>query len=203
MKVLFITNIPVPYRIEFFEKLGMYVDLTVIFEAKSVEGITFNYNYDFKNFKGVFLSNDNIKEKSFDFKILKYIKKDYDYIYATNYSCFTELLAIVKMKIFKIPYILEIDGVILHEESKLKKAFKKYIINGATEYFSPSKLSDQYLQQYIGMDKKIIRYPFTSLNKNDVLLNQKTHHNRIKEELNVGNKKVILYVGQFIKMHRN
>jgi len=32
MKILFTTNIPVPYRIDFFNELGKYVDLTVTFE---------------------------------------------------------------------------------------------------------------------------------------------------------------------------
>ena len=33
-KILFITNIPAPYRIDFYNELGKYFDLTVLFEAK-------------------------------------------------------------------------------------------------------------------------------------------------------------------------
>ena len=76
MKVLFITNIPAPYRIDFYNELGKYVDLTVIFEAKGAEGIRFNWNIDeINNFKAIFLDEGNIKEKRIDWKILKYIKK--------------------------------------------------------------------------------------------------------------------------------
>ena len=32
-KVLFITNIPAPYRIDFYNELGKHCELTVIFEA--------------------------------------------------------------------------------------------------------------------------------------------------------------------------
>ncbi len=39
MKVLFISNIPSPYRVDFFQQLGKYVELTVIFEAKRADGI--------------------------------------------------------------------------------------------------------------------------------------------------------------------
>ena len=42
-KVLFITNIPAPYRIDFYEVLGKFYDLTVLFEAKRAPGITFNW----------------------------------------------------------------------------------------------------------------------------------------------------------------
>ena len=43
-KILFITNIPAPYRIDFYNELGKCFDLTVIFEAKgaSDQGIKFN-----------------------------------------------------------------------------------------------------------------------------------------------------------------
>ena len=44
-KVLFVTNIPSPYRVDFYNQLGKFVDLTVIFEAtgaKNLEELAFN-----------------------------------------------------------------------------------------------------------------------------------------------------------------
>ncbi len=56
-KILFITNIPAPYRVEFFNELGKLVDLTVLFEAKTTKAASFNYNLDRTlNFHAVFLS---------------------------------------------------------------------------------------------------------------------------------------------------
>ena len=61
MKVLFITNIPAPYRIDFYNELGKQIDLTVVFEAKGAEGIRFNWNIDeINNFKAIFLDEGNI-----------------------------------------------------------------------------------------------------------------------------------------------
>ena len=57
-KVLFITNIPAPYRIDFYEILGKYYDLTVLFEAKRAPGITFNPNRSLENDKKLFLKTD-------------------------------------------------------------------------------------------------------------------------------------------------
>ncbi|MBE3128421.1 MAG: hypothetical protein IMZ60_01950, partial [Actinobacteria bacterium] len=35
LKVLFITNIPSPYRVDFFNELGKICDLTVLFERQN------------------------------------------------------------------------------------------------------------------------------------------------------------------------
>ena len=35
IKVLFVTNLPSPYRVEFFNELGKHVELTVIYERHS------------------------------------------------------------------------------------------------------------------------------------------------------------------------
>lgn len=117
MKVLFITNIPVSYRIDFYNELGKNLDLTAIFEAKSAEGIRFNWNInEIKDFKAIFFSERNINEKKVDWKIFKYINKnEYDRIVATSYSYFTEKIALIFMKIKNIPYYLETDGALVRK----------------------------------------------------------------------------------------
>ena len=35
MKILWLTNIPSPYRVKFFNELGTKCDLTVVFEKRS------------------------------------------------------------------------------------------------------------------------------------------------------------------------
>lgn len=202
MKVLFITNIPAPYRIDFYNELGKSVDLTVIFESKSAEGIRFNWNInEIKNFKAIFLSEGNINEKKVDWKILKYIKKnEYDHIVATSYSYFTEMIALIFMKIKNIPYYLETDGGLIREENKIKRLYKRFLISGAKGYFSPSEASDEYLIFY-GADKnKIYRYPFTSLKEKDILSKKLNSKDKkyIKKQLRIKEEKIILSVGQFI-----
>ena len=171
MKILIISNIPSPYRIDFFNELGKHVDLTVVFEARNAKGITFNWNVDsIKNFKVVFLKEGFINEKRINFKILKYIKKNtYDHIIITSYVYLTEMAALLVLKARRIPYYLEIDGGLIRQENILKKSYKKLLISNAKGYFSPSKLSDDYLVHYGAKRNLIFRYPFTSLNKSDIL----------------------------------
>lgn len=203
MKVLFLTNIPVPYRVDFYNELGKYCDLTVVFEAKRVEGINFNWNDDkIDNFNAVFLNDGNIDESKIDTKIFKYIdKKKYDIIVATNYSYRTEMAAILYMKFKKIPYFMETDGgIIKYGENTLKRLYKNFLVSGAKGYFSPSKKSDEYLVYYGAKKDRIHRYSFTSLKNSDIIndIVSLKEKQQLRKELNVPYDKVILSVGQFI-----
>ena len=202
MKILIISNIPSPYRIDFFNVLGKYVDLTVVFEAKSARGITFNWNIEeIQNFKAVFLKDGVINEKKIDWTILKYIKKNhYDHIIITSYAYFTEMVALLALKALKIPYFLEVDGGLIRHENKLKKTFKKFLISNAKGYFSPSNSSDDFLVYYGAKRNLIHRYPFTSLNEKDILDQLVPDEEKaiLKKELGISESKVILAVGRFI-----
>ncbi len=95
-KILFITNIPAPLRVDFFNELGKLVDLTVLFEAKTTKAASFNYNLDRTlNFHAVFLSGGDIRERRVDWKILPFLKPGrYDHVVVTNYGYATEAVAI-------------------------------------------------------------------------------------------------------------
>lgn len=202
MKILFITNIPVPYRVDFFNTLGKFVDLTVIFEAKLVRGISFDWkNEDDLNFKPIFLSNSFIEEKKVDWKILKHIKKnEYDMVVATNYSYYTETVAILKLIFSKIPFVFEIDGGIIRNENKIQYNTKRFLLSKPILYFSPSKSSDECLIHYGADKEKIVRYPFTSVLKNDISDNIVTNEEKaqLRAELGIKEKNIVLYIGQYI-----
>ena len=149
-KVLFVTNIPSPYRVDFYNQLGKFVDLTVIFEATGAQDIRFDYRETFKNFTAIFLSEGNIDEKKLNSAIFQYlIPEKYDYIFLTNYSYRTELFGYLKCVFYKIPFVLEIDGGKIPEsENFLKYQFKKFILTKPCYYFSPSQSSDDFLAHY-------------------------------------------------------
>lgn len=203
-KVLFITNIPAPYRIDFFQELGKKVDLTVLFEAKSASryGISFNYNFDsITNFTPIFLREDSIREKRIDFSIFKYLKSNkYDAIVATQYSYFTEMAALFYLKFKNIEYYLETDGGFVRSENFLKKRLKRYLISGAKGYFSPSLSADKYLIHYGATPETIVRYPFSSLSNIDIQegIRLQHKHQQLRSHLGITEDVAILYVGQFI-----
>lgn len=202
-KVLFITNIPAPYRIDFYEILGRYYDLTVLFEAKRAPGITFNWKEDgIKNFKAIFLKEGEIEEKKVNWDIFKYLKKmDYDHVVVTNYAYFTEMAALLSIKLRHIPYYYELDGAMAgYGENSFKRLFKSFFLKGAKVYFSPSCVSDEYIKYYAGNAAKIHRYPFSSLSDADILQHPLPQDEKlaIRKRLGVKEPKMILAVGQFI-----
>lgn len=204
MSVLFVSNIPVPYRVEFYNELGKYVDVTVIFEAKgaSDQGIKFNYNLNsIKNFKAIFLSEGDIKENRVDWSIFRIYNKRFDKIVLTCYSYLTEMIFLLYLKQKKIKYYLSSDGgVIKSGEPVWKRKLKKYLISGAEGYFSPSTMTDQYLEYYGANSDLIHRYPFTSYKKEQQIKTPVDEREkcRIKKELGIAERYLVLGVGQFI-----
>ena len=89
MKVLFLTNIPSPYRVDFFNELGKLCDLTVLFETKSAKDRDATWAADkITNFKAVFLKGirRGVAEAVCP-GIFKYLtKKKFDVIVVGMYS---------------------------------------------------------------------------------------------------------------------
>ncbi len=197
MKILFITNIPAPYRMKFFEGLGQHVDLTVLYEAKKAKNIKFNYeDVSVSTYKEMYLSTGYIKENLPNPKIITHlIKNKYDLIFLTNYRYATEMLAYVLVKFLKTPYCIEIDGGRIKIETKLAYYFKKWLLNGAEAYFSPAKSADGLFVHYGVEESKLIRYSFTSISRDYIIT---TCNLRKKLEKRKDEPLTFLYVGRII-----
>lgn len=203
-KVLFITNIPAPYRIDFFNELGKLVDLTVLFEAKTTSATTFNYNLDRElNFTAIFLSDGDIRERTVDWNILTFLKRGcYDHIVVTNYGYATEAVAILALKARKIPYEMELDGGVLRNESKITRAVKNLLIRGAVRYWSTGEQTDHFYERFGISKERIQRYPFSSIYEREILFRPPSAQERLeaKGRLGISKDKLVLSIGQ--PLHR-
>lgn len=203
MKVLYLTNLPSPYRVDFFNELGKLCDLTVIYERESAS----NRNSKWlgsrgKTYNEVFLKSLKIgDESSICPTIFKWIRADYyDQIIIGGYSTPTSMLAIEYLKITGKNFILNSDGGFVKDDNKLKKLIKTHFISSAKYYLSTSKMTSDYLIHYGAKKECIFQYPFTSIVESDILtemisINKKTE---IKKALNIEDEFVILSIGQFI-----
>lgn len=201
-RVLFISNIPSPYRSRFFRDLGKYTDLTVIYESQTTSKIKFSFKYDdFDNHKIIYLSKDKVNRFIPNFAIIKHLlNRKYDFIFLTNYGYPTELLVYLIFNLLKVKFYFEFDGALLREENRFKYHFKKFVLSGATKYLSPSKKASEYLEHYKVPINKIVNYPFTSIYFSDIRKLSQRDKKAMKMLLNISKEIVILFVGRIIYM---
>lgn len=202
MRVLFLTNVPSPYRVDFFNELGQFCDLTVLFEKETSSERDASWRkYEFRNFIGIFLKGKSIKtDTAFCPEVVKYLKNPYDRIICTTFTDPTGMIAVQYMKNHKIPYYLEADGGFAKDGNGIKEKVKKLFIAGAKGYFSTGKSCDEYFITYGAERNKIIRYPFSSLLEADLLKEpiQQDEKKNIRRLLGIKEEKMVLTVGQFI-----
>lgn len=200
MKVLFLTNVPAPYRVDFFNEIGKSVDLTVLFERDNAKCRNAEWVSDnFKNFKFHFLKGIHFKDDgTISFKVKRFLKENYDIVLFGNYHTPTSVIASRYCIKKHIPYGLSIDGIFKpEEENKIKLKLKKMIFSHADFFVTTGNYSVEVIHKYGG--KNCYIYPFTSVYKEYVLdrpIDEKEKE-ALKQTLGLTNK-TILFVGQII-----
>ena len=209
MKVLYLTNLPSPYMVDFFSELAKKAELTVIYERSAAsdrdekwkncdDSKIFNPDsYKVILLKGIKRGTDN----SVSFGIFKYLKEKYDHIIIGDYATYTAMMAIRYLRKNKIPYILSTDGGFPnYEESSFKKKLKTYLIGGASKWLCTGASSRKYLEYYGARKEDVYIYPFTSLFAKDILKTPLTYESKqsLRKKLGLSGTKVVIGVGQFI-----
>ncbi len=201
MKVLFLTNIPSPYRVDFFNELGKLCELTVLFEREKATDREWdsnnNINYEAIYLKGIKKGADT----ALCFAIVKYLIKDYDHIVIGGYSTPTGMLAIEFLRLIRKNYVLSCDGGFIRcNENRINYIIKKHFISKARMYLSTGSVCSKYLEHYGAKEEQIQSYPFTSLYIDDILKStlNKRQKEKIKQELNISDKNIVICVGQMV-----
>lgn len=190
-KVLYLSNIEVPYRVRFFNELAQYCDLTVLYErelssnrnaqwAKSEE-----IKYRAKYLQGIKIAG----ESAFSFGVLKEIFVEYDVIIVGCYNSPVQMMAILAMRLMRKPYIINLDGEPFLGGTGIKAKLKRFFLSGAQKYLVAGEKSAQSVKEIAGK-KEIIPYYFSSLSEQEV-----REHAKAASEYKRGN--TILVVGQY------
>ena len=203
MKVLFLTNIPSPYRVDFFNELGKLCELSVLFERRKASDRDGKWKaFKSEYFKEIFLKGIAIgNDSGICPSIIRYLKdKQYDVIVIGGYSTPTGMLAIEYLRLKRIPYILNCDGGMIKNDKGLKLIIKKHFISKASAWLSTGKKTSEYLLHYGATKEEIYTYPFTSLKNEDIITQiiNKDEKQRLRNRLNIKEDKIIISAGQFI-----
>lgn len=203
MKVLYFTNIPVPYRMQFFSELGRYCDLTVMMESEYAGNLNKDWLKRFKpkGYEYIVLPKIGKTSKTrinYGYKRI-ILKEEYDIIVVGSYYSLSAMLFISFLRRHKIPYILNSDGGFVKNDKGIRYAMKHHFISGASAYITTGELTTQYLSHY-GATGPFWKISFSSLSEEDVSNLSKQEHDKsyFKKKLGIEEQKIVLYVGQFI-----
>ena len=177
-KVLYVSNIEVPYRTEFFNQLSKKCDLTVLYERKKSSNRNEKWTSSKKGtFKSYILNGLKIKnENSFSFKITKYLNRDYDLIILGCSNSIVQIYASIIMKILKIKFYYNIDGEYFYNCNAIKRFIKKSLLKMASGYFVAGEKSAERVKKIVNSDK-VYCYNFSSLSLDEIIENSKQINN--------------------------
>jgi len=189
--VLFVSNVEVPYRAEFFNQLSERVNLTVLYEREASSNRDAKWSksvkpkYSTKFLHGIKINN----EYTFSLGILKYIfSKKYDTIIIGCYNSPSQIIAILMMRMLRKKYILNMDGEYYISGNGIKQKIKRFILRGAKYYIVAGEKASESIRQYVD-GNRVFSYHFSSLTKEELEDN--------KNNMNYNLNDSVLVIGQY------
>ena len=203
-RVLFLTNFASPYRVHFFDELGKFMDVTVLYSDR-VEDIKHRNADWFEKGEGGFQAVQltrvaSVGDENLCLDVLPWLKKNFDAIVIGGYSSPTAVLAMAYLRMRRIPFWMEVDGGLIRQEGKLKYFIKKSLVCLANQWLSTGKHTTKYLMHYGAKEEKVCNYPFSSLYEQDILpeVISPEEKQALRRELGISEKNMVLAIGQFI-----
>jgi glycosyltransferase involved in cell wall biosynthesis len=203
-RCLFVFAHPAPYKINLFNGLQQFLDLTVAFERQLGRYSRQQYvSSDQWKFKHFFIKGLNIgQENHLSFALIRHLRQHpYDLIIMNGYSSLTEMITIRYLQKHHIPYYLYVNGGVIREHHGWKYRLKKSLIAPAAGYFSPTPIVDDYLIHYGANPKNIFHYPYSTIFAEEILERPLSDQAKLALRKTVGlplTGKIILAIGQFI-----
>lgn len=195
MNIYWITNIPSPYRVDFFNVLGEQSNLTVIFERRIASDRNKKW-FDSKilNFKAIFLKGIPLGP-DYIFGLIKFrlfFKKNSYYVISNPLS-FIGILYTFIFILLKKKYIIDTDGGFLKKDNFMKLFIKKIVFGHSSFLLSTNTKHDLYYQKYIKKSYKIKRVSFSSVFSNQITINKPKLIKNEDDKIN------FLFVGRLIE----
>ena len=186
-KILYLTNIEVPYRVRFFNELAKQCDLTVMYERrKSANRDNKWASGEVKNYRVEYLDGTDVgDENGFSLRILGLVKKNWDVVVVGCYNSRVQMLAMAYMRLNNIPFVINLDGEPFIGNG-LKATVKKIMLKGADGYLTAGIKAGESLKASIGDKFPVVPYFFSSLTDEEIAVNARSKEKREDYVLVVG-----------------
>lgn len=193
-----------PYRIDLFEELGKYVNLTVCFEQYTDDTRDDSwYKREHSNFTAII--NTEGKRKFFNDKIKIELKKPYDFVIFYEFSTLISIKSILYCQKIEQPYLINCDGAFIKKTNIIKYQLKKELIKRATGLLANGASAVHYFLHYGAKSDRIFLHSFSSLLRKNII-NYDTKGENYEVSLVKKNPifktldgKICLAVGRFIE----
>ena len=203
-KLLFVTSYASPYRVHFFDELGKYAEVTVLF-ADRKEDQTHRSGDWFVNGEGRFNGIQLLKrvaspkKRDLCLDVIGWLKKPWDHIILCGYSSPTVILAMMYLRLHRIPFYMEVDGGLIRENAGVKFRMKRLLVSQASHWISSGNHTTRYLVHYGAREQDTFLYPFTSLWQREIpaAVPAEEEKKYLRQKLGMTEEKIILYVGRF------
>ncbi len=205
MKVFWLFNHPAPYKVDFFNELGKYVDLDVYFERPSERSRSKDfYSEEALSFSCHICSSLSWGEgNNYTREPIKALKTNhYDVIVINGWRNYTEQRAIAYCRRHKLPYVFWINGGIAKpKENPIARLIKTHYIQGAESYFAPDEKSAAYLTHYKAPEERISLYPYSTIFEKDIADKplSKEEKQKLRNGIGLKGKRVFVSAGQFVE----
>lgn len=189
---------PSPYRVSFFNLLGNYCDLHVMFELGEAKGRDQTWlSNRFESFTPHFLkSHAYSNEGSFAFDVIRQYKKiNPDISIICDISSLSGVLLLSYLIHHHKTYIVEGDGAFDRPCNFIKRKLKQKFFKNAEKLLYTSEEHRNYYLRFGARKEQLFWYPFSSVSREDVLGENGLLKRKDKPD---GSSFVFLSVGRFL-----
>ncbi|QHI72090.1 glycosyltransferase family 4 protein [Aminipila terrae] len=200
MKVLYITNVPSPYRVDFFNELSQYCDLTVAYEKRKSSDRDIQWkNKNKRAYIEIFLTGIAVREDAaVCLGVIKLLKMQWDIIVISGYATPTGMVAITYLSAIGKKFGISADGGMIKNDNGIKYKIKRWFISKASWWLSTGKVTTEYLGYYGAQTSRVFEYPFASVRESDIG-KVDVKKNDLRKDLGISEKLVVISVGQFVE----
>jgi len=202
-RVLYLTNVPAPYRVSFFNELSTTCDLTVLFERRHARDRNAAWSSsEPRTFQEIQLRGiGTAADAALCPGVLRHLRRStFDAVVIGMYSTPTAMLAIAALRALRVPFIVSTDGGMVREESRARRTLKRALISSATTWLSTGSTATEYLVHYGAARDRISIYPFSSVRAAAVRPHppDPAEKSALRAQLGIAESRMVLAVGQCI-----